>query len=60
MFGLFALSGKATSFVGPLAIGWITAWTGSQRIGMSVIIILFFTGALLMLKVRPDQRETST
>ena len=32
-FGLFALTGKVTSFVGPLLIGVITAVTASQKAG---------------------------
>ncbi|HKK46356.1 MAG TPA: MFS transporter, partial [Balneolaceae bacterium] len=35
MFGLMALSGKVTAFLGPLLVGWITFFTDSQRIGMS-------------------------
>jgi UMF1 family MFS transporter len=49
MFGLFAFSGKATAFAGPLLVGWITSLTGSQRLGMSTIIILFAIGFTLML-----------
>ncbi|HKL19938.1 MAG TPA: MFS transporter, partial [Halalkalibaculum sp.] len=51
MFGLFALSGKVTSFIGPFLVGWLTYAAGSQRIGMSVIIVLFVIGFLLMIKV---------
>lgn len=51
MFGLFALSGKVTAFLGPFLVGWLTLWSGSQRIGMSVIIAMFIIGFLLMLKV---------
>lgn len=47
MFGLYALSGKATAFVGPLAVAGITHVTGSQRAGMSVIVLLLAIGALL-------------
>lgn len=53
MFGLFALSGKATSFLGPLMVGWLTYWSGSQRIGMTAIVALFAVGFLLMLTVPP-------
>src|SRR5665647_835742 len=35
-FGLFALTGKVTSFIGPLLIGAITAVTASQKAGMAV------------------------
>jgi UMF1 family MFS transporter len=51
MFGLFALSGKVTAFMGPFLVGWLTYAAGSQRIGMSVIIALFVIGLILMLKV---------
>lgn len=51
MFGLFALSGKVTAFLGPFLVGWLTFAAGSQRIGMTVIIALFVIGLILMLKV---------
>lgn len=53
MFGLMALSGKATAFVGPFLVGWLTFLSGSQRIGMSVILLLFIAGFLVLLRV-PD------
>jgi UMF1 family MFS transporter len=51
MFGLYAFSGKATSFIGPLAVGWLTVLCNSQRAGMSAIIVLFVIGFALMLTV---------
>ncbi len=51
MFGLFTLSGKATSFLGPLLVGWITHLSGSQRIGMSSLIVLLVLGMLILLTV---------
>lgn len=51
MFGLFALSGKVTAFLGPLLVGWITYWAGSQRWGMSIIVLFFIIGLLIMLTV---------
>src|SRR3546814_9146585 len=38
-FGLYALSGKATAFLGPALVGWITLSAGSQRAGMAPIQI---------------------
>src|SRR4030095_4520469 len=56
-FGLFALTGKVTSFIGPLLIGAVTAATASQKAGMSVLVIFFVTGmALLMLVSEPRRR----
>lgn len=51
MFGLYALSGKATAFMGPLLVGWVTYWAASQRIGMAVIIGYFVIGFMLMMTV---------
>ena len=52
MFGLYALSGKATAFAGPLLVGWVTAATGSQRLGMATIVVFFAVGLLLLLRVQ--------
>jgi UMF1 family MFS transporter len=51
MFGLYAFSGKATSFLGPLLVGWLTVLAGSQRVGMSVIMVFLALGFLLLLTV---------
>ncbi|MBK98744.1 MAG: MFS transporter [Balneola sp.] len=56
MFGLFAFSGKATAFIGPKLLGWVTVLFASQRIGMSVVLALLAFGFLLMLRVQePDK-----
>ncbi len=51
-FGLFAFSGKVTAFMAPFLIATVTAMTGSQRLGMSVIGAFLVLGFLLMLAVR--------
>jgi UMF1 family MFS transporter len=51
-FGLYALTGKVTSFVGPLAVGALTALSGSQRIGISILVVFFIGGALILAGVR--------
>ena len=51
-FGLFALTGKVTSFIGPLLIGVITAVTASQKAGMAVLVVFFVTGLALLMRVR--------
>src|SRR6266571_472503 len=53
-FGLFALSGKITSFAGPLLVGIVTAATASQKAGMAVLIAFFVTGALVLGRVNPS------
>jgi MFS transporter, UMF1 family len=52
-FGIFALSGKVTSFVAPLLIAIVTQISGSARIGISPIIFLFIVGIILLIWVRP-------
>jgi UMF1 family MFS transporter len=51
-FGLFALTGKVTSFIGPLLIGVITAVTESQKAGMAVLVLFFVAGLVLLARVR--------
>ena len=53
-FGLFALTGKVTSFVGPLLIGAITAITASQKAGMAVLVVFFVAGLALLALVREE------
>ncbi len=52
MFGLYALAGKATAFAGPLILGLVVQWSGSQRIGMTVIIALLLCGLAVLTSVR--------
>ncbi|QHO73009.1 MFS transporter [Bradyrhizobium sp. CCBAU 051011] len=51
-FGLFALTGKVTSFIGPLLIGVITAVTASQKAGMALLVVFFVAGLALLMRVR--------
>lgn len=51
-FGLFALTGKVTSFIGPLLIGLVTAVTASQKAGMAVLVLFFVGGLGLLARVR--------
>ncbi|MCC6863456.1 MAG: MFS transporter [Rhodobacteraceae bacterium] len=51
-FGLFALSGKVASFISPALIGVVTAMSGSQRIGMMPLIVMFVIGLILLMFVR--------
>jgi MFS transporter, UMF1 family len=50
-YGLFALSGKLTSFVGPLAVAAVTTITMSQRAGFSALIVFFVIGLGLLTMV---------
>jgi UMF1 family MFS transporter len=56
-FGLLALSGKVTSFLGPLLVASVTAALASQKAGMAVLIALFLIGAVLLARVRVPQHR---
>lgn len=58
-FGLYALSGKVASFIGPALIAAVTALTGSQRIGISPLVGLFILGLILLIWVNPRGEQTS-
>jgi len=51
-FGIFAMSGTATSFVGPLAVGILTAAFHSQRASVAVGCVFLLGGLLVMRGVR--------
>lgn len=52
MFSLYALSGTATSFLGPLTIALLTQMSGSQRVGLTAGILFLLGGLLLLRRVR--------
>ncbi|RMA43455.1 MFS transporter [Rhodophyticola porphyridii] len=56
-FGLYALAGKATSFIAPLLIGVTTQISGSQQMGITPLIALFLLGLVLLVWVDPDGRQ---
>jgi UMF1 family MFS transporter len=55
-FGLYALAGKATSFIAPLSIGVVTQISGSQQIGVAPLVVLFTIGLILLIWVDPKGR----
>lgn len=58
MFGLFAVSGKITSFMGPFAVGAFTVMAGSQRIGMASILVFLIVGLFLLQAVKDPSQES--
>lgn len=47
-FGLYALSGRVTSFLAPLSVATITWYTQSARLGMCALIVFLLAGLLLL------------
>ena len=57
MFGLYALSGKITAYMGPLVLGTVTFLTDSQRLGVATILLFWLVGALLLLTLTDPDRS---
>jgi UMF1 family MFS transporter len=55
-FGLYAIAGTITVWMGPLLVEYFTLWFNSQRIGMASISLLFTVGflTLLLVQMPPD------
>lgn len=51
-FGLFALSGKVTSFAGPLLVAVATQAFGAQQAGLGVLLVMFGAGLFVLRRMR--------
>ncbi|MGI9401551.1 MAG: MFS transporter [Rhizobiaceae bacterium] len=51
-FGLYALSGRATAFIAPFSIAYVTGLFDNQRVGITPVLLLFALGLLLLIPVR--------
>ena len=56
-FGLFTLSGKATSFLAPAAVALVTEITRSQRAGIATVLVFLIAGALGLTTVREERAD---
>ena len=54
-FGLFALSGRATAWMAPTAIGIITIATQSNRLGVACVLFFLVLGFVLLWWVREER-----
>lgn len=59
-FGLYAIAGTITVWMGPLLVQYFTLWFTDQRIGMASISILFLIGLTMLLFVRMPERGGAT
>ena len=53
-FGLYALAGKATSFIAPLSIALVTSATGSQQFGILPLAGLLMLSLILLPLVKAE------
>jgi UMF1 family MFS transporter len=56
-YGLFALSGRATAWMAPTAIGIITTATQSNRLGVACVLVFLVLGFCLLWRVREERAE---
>ncbi len=50
-FGFYNFLGKFAAVIGPVMMGWVAVATGSSRISILSILILFIAGGLILTKV---------
>lgn len=51
-FGLYAIAGTVTVWLGPMLVEAFTLWSGDQRTGMASVSLLFTIGLVVLLSVR--------
>ncbi len=56
-FGIYALSGTATAFLGPTLVGFATDFFESQRAGFASVLVLLVLGLIGMFFVREERAE---
>ena len=49
-FGLYAFSGRATTFMAPASVATVTLATGSARIGMMALVVFLAVGLIILLR----------
>lgn len=54
-FGFFNMLGKFAAVIGPVLMGWVALLTGSTRVSILSLLLLFGLGALLLTRV--DEAE---
>ncbi len=61
LFGLYATTGRAVSFLAPMLFGLFIVWFGAQRWGIIGILIVLLAGLLMLLPVKaPVRNESAT
>jgi len=56
-FGFYNMLGKFAAVIGPVMVGWVGALSGSPRIGILTLLILFALGAFFLSRVNLEEGE---
>lgn len=59
IFGLYAMAGSATAWLGPLVVEHFTEAYDSQRVGFAAISLLLMAGFALLIWVKPPRAAAS-
>jgi len=59
-FGIYALSGRATSFMATLLFSLTTYWSGSPRLGMATLLLFLGAGLLILIRTPYPANNTET
>ena len=59
-FGFYNMLGKFAAIIGPVMIGWVGVLSGSPRIGILSLLILFIAGGVILMKVRVPREIIAT
>ena len=51
-FGFYNVLGKFAAIIGPVLMGWVGAISGSSRVGILSLLLLFVGGAMILSKVQ--------
>ena len=57
-FGIYAMAGKATAFVGPALVALVTDISESQRIGLTPVIPILIAGLLLLWAAKKHEEKS--
>ena len=58
-FGFYNMLGKFAAVIGPVMMGWVGVVSGSSRIGILSLLLLFVSGAFLLLFVKEQGNSTA-
>jgi UMF1 family MFS transporter len=59
-FGFFNMMGKFAAVLGPVLTGWVALATGSSRLAILSLALLFAAGGVLLWMVRDERRDSSS
>lgn len=54
-FGFYNMLGKFAAVIGPLMMGWVAVWSGSHRVSLLALLVLFALGGVVLRFVDAEQ-----